>query len=314
MGGDYVDIVFMGTPEFSIPALESLNQSGYNISLVITQKDRPRGRGKRMLPTPIKSKALKLGLEVYQPDCVNSSDSIDKLKKLSPDCIVVAAYGQILKKEILSLPKYGCINIHASLLPRHRGAAPINWAIIEGDKETGITIMEMDEGLDTGDIISWERIAIEDEDDSQSLHDKLAKLGGRLIVKTLDDMKAGEISKIPQDDSLSTYASMLSKDIGKINWNSSGDNIVNLVRGLKPWPSAYIIYKGLNVKVHKVKKIEKFSKEDNGMVVKVSDEGIYVNCLDSCIVIEELQFPGKRKMQVSEHLRGNKFESHIRLD
>ncbi len=304
----------MGTPEFSIPALESLNQSGYNISLVITQKDRPRGRGKRMLPTPIKSKALKLGLEVYQPDCVNSSDSIDKLKKLSPDCIVVAAYGQILKKEILSLPKYGCINIHASLLPRHRGAAPINWAIIEGDKETGITIMEMDEGLDTGDIISWERIAIEDEDDSQSLHDKLAKLGGRLIVKTLDDMKAGEISKIPQDDSLSTYASMLSKDIGKINWNSSGDNIVNLVRGLKPWPSAYIIYKGLNVKVHKVKKIEKFSKEDNGMVVKVSDEGIYVNCLDSCIVIEELQFPGKRKMQVSEHLRGNKFESHIRLD
>jgi len=201
-----------------------------------------------------------------------------------------------------------------SLLPRHRGAAPINWAIIEGDKETGITIMEMDEGLDTGDIISWERIAIEDEDDSQSLHDKLAKLGGRLIVKTLDDMKAGEISKIPQDDSLSTYASMLSKDIGKINWNSSGDNIVNLVRGLKPWPSAYIIYKGLNVKVHKVKKIEKFSKEDNGMVVKVSDEGIYVNCLDSCIVIEELQFPGKRKMQVSEHLRGNKFESHIRLD
>ncbi|NLJ98339.1 MAG: methionyl-tRNA formyltransferase [Tissierellia bacterium] len=309
-----MDIVFMGTPEFSIPALESLNQSGYNISLVITQKDRPRGRGKRMLPTPIKSKALKLGLEVYQPDCVNSSDSIDKLKKLSPDCIVVAAYGQILKKEILSLPKYGCINIHASLLPRHRGAAPINWAIIEGDKETGITIMEMDEGLDTGDIISWERIAIEDEDDSQSLHDKLAKLGGRLIVKTLDDMKAGEISKIPQDDSLSTYASMLSKDIGKINWNSSGDNIVNLVRGLKPWPSAYIIYKGLNVKVHKVKKIEKFSKEDNGMVVKVSDEGIYVNCLDSCIVIEELQFPGKRKMQVSEHLRGNKFESHIRLD
>ncbi len=304
----------MGTPEFSIPALESLNQSGYNISLVITQKDRPRGRGKRMLPTPIKSKALELGLEVYQPDCVNSSDSIDKLKKLSPDCIVVAAYGQILKKEILSLPKYGCINIHASLLPRHRGAAPINWAIIEGDKETGITIMEMDEGLDTGDIISWERIAIEDEDDSQSLHDKLAKLGGRLIVKTLDDMKAGEISKIPQDDSLSTYASMLSKDIGKINWNSSGDNIVNLVRGLKPWPSAYIIYKGLNVKVHKVKKIEKFSKEDNGMVVKVSDEGIYVNCLDSCIVIEELQFPGKRKMQVSEHLRGNKFESHIRLD
>lgn len=314
MGGDYVDIVFMGTPEFSIPALESLNQSGYNISLVITQKDRPRGRGKRMLPTPIKSKALELGLEVYQPDCVNSSDSIDKLKKLSPDCIVVAAYGQILKKEILSLPKYGCINIHASLLPRHRGAAPINWAIIEGDKETGITIMEMDEGLDTGDIISLERIAIEDEDDSQSLHDKLAKLGGRLIVKTLDDMKAGEISKIPQDDSLSTYASMLSKDIGKINWNSSGDNIVNLVRGLKPWPSAYIIYKGLNVKVHKVKKIEKFSKEDNGMVVKVSDEGIYVNCLDSCIVIEELQFPGKKKMQVSEHLRGNKLESHIRLD
>lgn len=309
-----MNIVFMGTPEFSIPALESLNQKGHNISLVITQKDRRRGRGKKMMATPVKEKALELGLEVYQPDSVNSPETIEKLKKISPDCIIVAAYGQILKKKILNLPKYGCINIHASLLPRHRGAAPINWAIIEGDKETGITIMQMDEGLDTGDIISWEKISIENEDDSQSLHDKLAKLGGKLIIKTLDEIKRGNASKTPQDNNLSTYASMLSKDMGEINWNKPGDHIVNLVRGLKPWPSAYIIYKELNVKIHKVKKTEKFSEEDNGMVVKVSNEGIYVNCKDSCIVIEELQFPGKRKMQVSEHLKGNQFESNIKLN
>lgn len=308
-----MNIVFMGTPEFSISALESLDQNGYDISLVITQKDRRRGRGKKRMFTPIKEKALELGLEVYQPNCVNSQETIDKLKEISPDCIVVAAYGQILKKEILNLPKYGCINIHASLLPRHRGAAPINWAIIEGDKETGITVMKMDEGLDTGDMLSWEKLSIEDEDDSKSLHDKLTRLGGQLIVKTLDEIKLGNINKTPQDDSLSTYASMLSKDMGEIDWNDFGDNIVNLVRGLKPWPSAYIIYEDQNVKIQKVEKIEKFSKEDNGMVVKVSDDGIYVNCMDSCISIKEIQFPGKRKMQVSDYLKGNQFKSGINL-
>ena len=308
-----MNIVFMGTPDFAVPSLTSLHEKGYNISLVVTQKDRPRGRGKRLQPTAIKKKALELGLEVYQPDFINSQESIDKLKKLSPDCIVVIAFGQVLKREILDIPPYGCINIHASLLPKYRGAAPINWAIINGEKETGITIMEIDEGLDTGDMLNYEKISIEEYDDSATIHDRLAILGGQLIAETIEDLKAGDIIKTPQDNSLSTYAPMLLKSTGKIDWDSSGVKIKNLVRGLKPWPSAYMVYKGQNVKIHKVKVIEKFPKQDNGIIVKVSDEGIYVNCEDSCIVIEELQFPGKKRLHVSEYLRGNKFDSNIRL-
>lgn len=308
-----MNIVFMGTPEFAVPSLTSLYENGYNISLVVTQKDKPRGRGKKMRPTPIKKRALELGLEVYQPDSINSTESINKLRGLSPDCIVVIAFGQILKREVLDIPRYGCINIHASLLPKYRGAAPINWAIINGEKETGITIMEIDEGLDTGDMLNYKKIPIMEEDDSETIHDKLSILGSQLIVETIEGLKDGSVVKVPQDDSLSTYASMLSKDTGKIDWNSSGGKIENLVRGLKPWPSAYMIYNGENVKIHKVKVAEKFSKEGNGVVVKVSNEGIWVNCDDSCIIIEELQFPSKRKMHVSEYLRGNQFESNIRL-
>ena len=308
-----MNIVFMGTPEFAVPSLTSLFERGYNISLVVTQKDRPKGRGKKMRPTPIKEKALELGLEVYQPDSINSQESINKLRELSPDCIVVIAFGQVLKREVLDIPQYGCINIHASLLPKYRGAAPINWAIINGEKETGVTIMEIDEGLDTGDMLHYKKIPIMEEDDSESIHDKLSIMGGDLIVETIEGLKDGSVVKLPQDDSLSTYAPMLSKNTGKVDWNNSGIKIKNLVRGLKPWPSAYMVYKGENVKIHKVKVVEKFLKEDNGVVVKVSDEGIYVNCEDGCIVIEELQFPGKKRLHVSEHLRGNQFDSNIRL-
>ncbi len=303
----------MGSPEFAVPTLESLYNEGHNILLVVTQKDRPKGRGKKLLPTPVKEKALELNLEVYQPEYINSDESISKIKALNPDCIIVAAYGQILKKDILNIPKYGCINVHASLLPKYRGAAPINWAIIEGEEKTGITIMEMDEGLDTGDILKSRAIPIKECDDSQTIHDKLSVLGGQLIIETLEDLKNGNIVKMPQDDSLATYAPMLSKEIGKIDWNDNGERIINLIRGLKPWPSAYMIYKDENVKIHKAKKIEKFSDADNGVVVKVSDEGIFVNCSDSCIVIEVLQFPGKKKLRVSEYLKGNKFDINIKL-
>ncbi|NLW39770.1 MAG: methionyl-tRNA formyltransferase [Tissierellia bacterium] len=307
-------IVFMGTPEFAVPALEAIKKSGIEISLVISQKDKRRGRGKKLLPTPVKEKALELGLDVYQPENINSEESVNKLREIQPDCIVVVAYGQILKRDILILPPHGCVNIHASLLPKYRGAAPINWAIIRGEKETGITIMKMDEGLDTGDILKSESIPIEEEDDSSSVHDKLSILGGKLIVETLIDMKNGNIKPIPQDDNLSSYAPMLNKEMGKIDWNNEGEDIINLIRGLKPWPSAYIIYKGEKVKIHKAKKIKKLLEGENGKVVKVQDDGIYVNCSDSCIVIEELQFPGKKNLKVSEFLRGNQFDSDIVLE
>jgi len=304
----------MGTPQFAVPSLDALYNSGHEISLVITQKDKPKGRGKKVLPTPVKERALELGLEVYQPDSVNSQESINRLKEIDPDCIVVVAFGQILKKEVLSLPKYGCLNVHASLLPKYRGAAPINWVIINGEKKTGITIMEMNEGLDTGDILKAKEILIEEDDDSSSLSDKLSKLGSELIVEVIDDISKGNITKIPQNHELSTYAPILSKKMGRINWNSNGENIINLIRGLKPWPLAYTSYKGENVKIHKARNIEKFSEKANGTVVKVSPDGIFVNCNDSCIVIEELQFPGKKKLYVSEYLRGNEFEEGVVLE
>jgi len=306
-------IVFMGTPEFAVPSLNGIYNSGHTISLVITQRDKPKGRGKKVLPTPVKEKALALGLEVYQPDSVNSKESIERLKEINPDCIVVAAFGQILKEGVLNAAKYGCLNVHASLLPKYRGAAPINWAVINGEEKTGITIMKMDKGLDTGDILKIREIKIEEDDDSSTIADKLAKLGGELIVETLADLENGSITPIPQDDKLASYAPMLSKEIGRIDWSSNGENIRNLVRGLKPWPLAYTHYDGENIKIHKVRKVQKFSDKPNGTVVKVSDEGIFVNCNDSCIVIEELQFPGKKKLHVSEYLRGNQFQEGVIL-
>jgi len=306
-------IVFMGTPEFAVPSLNGIYNSGHTISLVITQRDKPKGRGKKVLPTPVKEKALALGLEVYQPDSVNSKESIERLKEINPDCIVVAAFGQILKEGVSNAAKYGCLNVHASLLPKYRGAAPINWAVINGEEKTGITIMKMDKGLDTGDILKIREIKIEEDDDSSTIADKLAKLGGELIVETLADLENGSITPIPQDDKLASYAPMLSKEIGRIDWSSNGENIRNLVRGLKPWPLAYTHYDGENIKIHKVRKVQKFSDKPNGTVVKVSDEGIFVNCNDSCIVIEELQFPGKKKLHVSEYLRGNQFQEGVIL-
>lgn len=308
-----MNIVFAGTPEFAIPSLQTLYNGGYNIPLVITQKDRPKGRGKKMQSTPVKRKALELGLEVYQPDSINSKESLDKLRKISPDCIVVVAFGQIFKREVLNLPKYKCINIHASLLPKYRGAAPINWAIINGETETGITIMEMNEGLDTGNIINAKSIPIKETDDSVSIHDKLSILGGQMILETLQQLKNNTVNKTPQDDNLSTYAPVLSKSMGKIDWNSPSKKIINLIRGLKPWPSAYMIYNNQNVKIHQARRIEKFSNGENGLVLKVSEEGIFVNCQDGCVVIEVLQFPGKRKMHVSDYIRGNRFDTHVKL-
>ncbi|MBU5437764.1 methionyl-tRNA formyltransferase [Tissierella sp. MSJ-40] len=308
-----MNIIFMGTPDFAVPTLESLYNKGYNIALVITQRDKPKGRGKKFQPTAVKEKALELELEVYQPDNVNSAESIEKMKKLNPDFIVVAAYGQILRKQILDMPKYGCINVHASLLPKYRGAAPINWAIINGEKETGITIMEMAEGLDTGDMILSKEIPINEEDDFQIVHDKLALLGSELIVEALEGIKDNRVIKVPQDNKLSTYASMISKEIGRINWGKDGENIKNLVRGLKPRPSAYTVYNGNIVKIHKVKLVDKFKEGKDGEIVLVTDEGIFVNALDKCVVIEEIQFPGKKKLLVKDYLRGNRIEEGVIL-
>ena len=291
-------IIYMGTPDFAVCPLEKLIECSFEVPLVISQKDKPKGRGKKLLPTAVKQRALELGLEVYQPENINSEESIKKINDIKPDFIVVAAYGQILRSEILSIPKYDCINIHASLLPKYRGAAPINWVLINGEDETGVTIMKMSKGLDTGDILLKESIPIIEEDDSITIHDKLSKLGGKLIVEALEGVKDGYIEPKEQDHTKATYASMIHKKTGRIDWNKSGVDIKNLIRGLKPWPFAYTFYKDANVKIHKAKVIEKYKDGVNGQIIKVDDEGVFVNTKDSCVVIEELQFPGDRKSVV----------------
>lgn len=308
-----MNIIYMGTPEFAVPTLEYLYKEGHNISLVITQKDKPKGRGKKIQYPPVKSKALELGLEVFQPDNVNNSESIDKICDLNPDIIVVVAYGQILKKEILNMPKYGCINVHASLLPKYRGAAPINWAIINGEVNTGIAIMKMEEGLDTGDVILSKSIDINDDDDYLTLHDKLADIGGKLTIEAIMELVEGRAKLSPQDNSKSSYAPMIYKETGHIDWSRSGLEIFNLVRGLKPWPIAYTDYNGENVKIHKVEFIKETTKDINGKIEKVSKDGIYVNVKDGYIIIKELQFPGKKVLTVGQYLAGNNIETGVVL-
>lgn len=307
-------IVFMGTPDFAVPNLEMLYKNeNYNIELVVTQGDKKRGRGKKIKFPPVKEKALELGLEVYQPENINSEDSIKKIRDIAPDFIIVVAFGQILRKDILSIPKYGCINVHASLLPKYRGAAPINWAIIDGEKNTGITIMQMDQGLDTGDILNKKSIEISIEDDYPSLHDKLASLGGELLINTLEDMVNEDVNRVVQDDNLSNYAPMIFKETGKINWDDYAHNIVNKVRGLKPWPTAYTNYEDMNMKIHKAKVLDEKSYGEIGEILKVCDEGIYVSTKDKMILIEELQFPNKKKMNVKDYIRGNEIKTGVVL-
>lgn len=308
MEKDNIKVVFMGTPDFAVDSLEAIHKAGYLVQAVITQQDKRRGRGKKLQYTPVKEKALELGLDVYQPEDINSKEAKSMLKELAPDFIIVVAYGQILKSDILSIPKYGCYNVHASLLPKYRGAAPINWAIIDGEDKTGVTIMEMERGLDTGDMVLKRAIDIGAEDTTEDIHDKLSELGADLIVEALRKIVEGNSETVAQDHSQSTYASMLTKEMGRIDWNSEGKDIVNLIRGLKPWPSAYTMYNNDMIKVHKASLDDSEFEGENGQIVNVTDDKIYVKISEGSIVIEELQFPGKRKMETADYLKGNSIE------
>ncbi|MTI69936.1 MAG: methionyl-tRNA formyltransferase [Firmicutes bacterium] len=307
-----MNIVFMGTPDFAVPTLNSIYKKGYNVSLVVTQPDRKKGRGKKLTPTPVKQKALDFGIEVFQPENINVEENIEKIKKYNPDVIVVVAYGQILRKDILDIPKKGCINVHASLLPSYRGAAPINWVVINGEDKTGVTTMYMEEGLDTGDMILKEEIAIKENDTAGVIHDKLMDLGANLLIKTLDIIDKGEVKRTPQDDVNSSYAPMMDKELGKIDWNKPKRSIKNLVRGTNPWPCAFTYYNGKKMKIHRVE-IGSEMKGTNGEIIKVNDEGIYVSVKDGSIIIKKIQFPGKRPMEVKDYLRGNEIETNIIL-
>lgn len=296
-------IVFMGTPDFAVPTLEKIYFSKLEIPLVITQPDRKKGRGKSIQAPPIKKVAERLGLYVEQPQIIK--DIFPILKNISPDVIVVVAYGQLIPKEILDLPKYGCLNVHASLLPKYRGAAPIHWAIINGDGETGITIMQMNQGLDTGDILAQDKIKIEINDTMGEIHDKLAVLGADLMLKVLKKLPNG-IEKIPQVDSCAVYAPKIQRHMEKINWEKSALDIHNLIRGLNPWPGAYTILGQGTLKIWMSEIVStKDIIDDPGAIIHINQEsGIDVQAGQGIIRILELQQPGKKKMAARDFLKG----------
>lgn len=298
-------IIFMGTPEFAVHSLEVLKERNDEVLLVVSQEDKPKGRGKKLQFTPVKEKALDYGYEVFQPKKVRESEAVEKLRSLNPDLIVVTAFGQILTKEILGIPKYGCINVHASLLPRYRGAAPINFAIINGEKKTGITTMYMAEGLDTGDMILKDEVEITDEDTAEKLHDKLAALSKKTLKETLDLIEIGKAPRTVQDDSESNYAPMMSKELGHIDFRKKPQEIINLSRGVDPWPSSYAKLGAEVVKLFKIKLGNKTENKNYGEILAVSSEYIEVVADGETVFIYEVQFPNKKRMPVREYLKGN---------
>jgi methionyl-tRNA formyltransferase len=303
-------IVFMGTPDFSVPVLDALIEAGHEIAGVVTQPDKPKGRGKAVAMTPVKEKALEHGLSVYQPLKVRTPEFVQVLRELKPDVMVVVAFGQILTKEVLDIPPLGCVNVHASLLPKYRGAAPIQWAVIDGEKETGVTTMMMDEGIDTGDMLEKEIVPIEDEETGDSLHDKLMAAGARLIVSTLKKIQDGTIERTPQTDEETCYARMLKKDMGDVDWSLDAHAIERLVRGLNSWPGTYTKWNGKTVKIWKAKAVDREYEGALGEAVYVDKETILVKTGKGCLSLLELQPEGKKRMAADAFLRGYPVDLH----
>ena len=304
-------IVFMGTPDFAKESLEAVYNAGHEILAVVTNPDRPKGRGMKLVASPVKEFALEKNLKIYQPEKVkNNVEFIDEIKKFKPDVICVVAYGKILPKEILEISKFGCINVHGSLLPQYRGAAPIQWAVLNGDKTTGITTMYMDTGMDTGDMILKEKIEIGEDDTTGDVWEKLSKIGANLLVKTLKQIEDGTAPRSPQSSDFS-MAPMLEKDMSKIDWkNKNAKQIKNLVRGLNPIMGTYSYLDGKKIKFWKVDVLqEDNSNAENGTVIKAdSKEGLYIKAKNGIIKVLEIQGENAKKMSIQDFLRGNKIE------
>mgnify|MGYP002549694199 FL=1 len=306
-------IVFMGTPDFAKESLEAIYNGGYDIEAVVTNPDKPKGRGMKMIASPVKEFAIEKNLKIYQPVKVrNNTEFIDELKKINPDVICVVAYGKILPKEILEIAKYGCINVHGSLLPQYRGAAPIQWAVLNGDKITGVTTMYMDEGMDTGDIILKRKVEIGENETTGELWDKLSKIGGELLVETLKNIENGTAPREKQGEDF-TMAPMLNKDMAKINWEDKNVNeIKNLVRGLNPIMGAYSFIDNKKVKFWKVEKLElpldKQTLKNGTVIISDSKQGLQIKAKDGIINVIEIQGENARKMGIGDYLRGNNIE------
>ena len=307
-------IVYMGTPDFAVLPLRAMAEAGYEIVGVVTQPDKPKGRGKTLMPTPVKEEAMKYNIPVYQPAKVREPGFMDTLKELNPDIIVVAAFGQIIPKTILEFPEFGCINIHASLLPKYRGAAPIQRAVIDGERESGVTIMRMGEGLDTGDMIAKVKVPLEPGETGGSLFDKLAEAGAKLLVQTLPSIFNGTaIYEKQPEESPTPYAAMITKQMGLIDFSQSAAVLERLVRGLNPWPSAFTFLNGKTLKVWKSYVCEKHTDVECGTIVQADKTGIYVACGENVLVLTEVQLEGKKRMEADAFLRGYKVEKGTRL-
>jgi methionyl-tRNA formyltransferase len=308
-----MNIVFMGTPDFAVPSFEGIVQE-FGVKAVLTQPDRPKGRGKAMAMSPVKEAALKYNIPVYQPERLKKDrELIEELKSMDLDFIIVVAFGQILPKEVLDIPKYGCINLHASLLPKYRGAAPINFAVLKGEKVSGNTTMLMDEGLDTGDMLLKEEVMITEDMTAGELHDILMDKGSELLIATIKGIINNTIVPVKQGDSESCYASMLNKEMANIDWDRPAKEIHDFVRGLNPFPTAYTYYKDKPMKIIKTNVVKVASKEIPGTIIKVNSEGIQVATKDNIILITEVQFPNKKPLKVAEYIRGNTIEENILL-
>jgi len=297
-------ILFMGTPAFALPTLELLHSSNYPVIGVVTQPDRPAGRGQKEVAPPVKLLAQKLDLPVFQPQKVKDKSFLDIFYQLNPEMVVVAAFGQILPKYIIDFPKFGCLNIHPSLLPKYRGAAPLNWSIIRGEQKTGVTIMLMDEGMDSGDILRQQETPLGATETFGQLHDRLAKEGANLLMQATQQVIAGTALRYPQDQSAVTFAPRLTKETGRISWQQGCSDIVNLIRGLCPTPTAYTFLEGQALKIFSAEPKPGLRKETPGTIEAFTSEGLSVAAADGYVMIKEVQLAGKKRMMVTDFLRG----------
>ncbi|QEM69604.1 methionyl-tRNA formyltransferase [Geobacter sp. FeAm09] len=295
-------IIFMGTPEFACPTLQVLIDRGENLVAVVTQPDRPKGRGQKLMPPPVKELALGHGIPVHQPLKVRDPAFIEEILRLEPDVIVVVAFGQILPKALLEIPPYGCINVHASLLPRYRGAAPLNWCIVNGESETGVTTMLMDAGLDTGPMLLSRSTPIDGDENIVALHDRMAAMGAHLLAETLDGLKSGSVAPREQDNALSCYAPLLKKEDGLIDWSRDARAIHDQVRGLCVWPGAYTFMDGQVLKIFRTRTGS--GSGQPGTVLRADKGAFEIACLTGSIIIEELQTAGKKRLDAASFLAG----------
>lgn len=306
-------VIFMGTPDFSVGTLAALVEAGHEVVLAVTQPDKPKGRGKEMQYTPVKEYALEKGIPVYQPEKVRRPECIEELKKYQADVCVVIAFGQILPKEILEMTPYGCINVHASLLPKYRGAAPIQWAIINGESISGVTTMQMDEGLDTGDMLEKVEVPLGEKITGGELHDLLAEAGAKLCVQTLEKLEKGELKPEKQGETPTAYARMLDKKLGNIDWTRPAVEIERLIRGLNPWPSAYTTWNEKTMKIWDADVVDEEKTAEPGTIIEVTKQTFSVQTGEGALSINELQIPGKKKMSADAFLRGYQVKTGEKL-